>query len=564
MRRHPRLGRRRWAVSSLTAAGLLASLTTGIAQADDGQEKDAPGPIPVTITGPTNHDLSLQQGFPAEGEPSFEIGLRGPGEPVPDEDGGYTALHHGDFTVTIDATALEGVADVELPCGAEGLVATCSGTEIYAGEWPNPDWDVRLAAREGAEAGDTGLIRVTGAGEGLEFTEHTVNVLVDGPEFEMRRLSEPKGFEAGDTFRARTGFRNTGGVAADGVVLRISGSRGLTFPQRFSNCAYGVESEDHVVRMRRVAVCTFEGDFAPGEAYQVATPVKVSTAGFALGEILDYRFSGLVAGELPGAGSYEWGDGEKLTLEPATGSSTYTDWATLDLATHNTFDLDLTGERVDGAKDDVVTVDVALHNRGPAWWARLRAGGSEPVAFDVEVPEGATVTKSPSSCGPRGGDAGDTVYRCWTATPFLENQQRAFPFELRIDEVVEGAKGRVFFPRGAHRDEGDPANDDGWIVLNGTGDEETPGDTGGSDGTGDADGSDDGSDGDDATADGGSGGDAGDDADGTGTDGDSLALTGTGALALGGFALALLAAGGVLFAVRRRHAATVTTDDAAA
>lgn len=570
MRRDARPGRRRSALVGLTVAGLLATTTAGVAQAEDTDEPGAT--VPVSFTGPESYALSLQAQDPPPGESSFEIGLRAPGDPDPDGDGTSHPIHQGDWTVTIDATALDGVADVHLPCDAEGLVATCSGYEIYAGEVANQDWGIGLGVSGESAAGDTGAIVVTGQGEGLEFTRHTVDVLVGGPEFRMRRPVEPDGFAAGEVFKARMAFRNVGGVAADGVVLRFTGSRGLTFPQKFSNCAYAKENEDNLIHMRHVALCTFEGTFEAGAAYRVATPVKVKAAGFALRDTFAYRFTALDpadAGNLRGAGTYRQGGGKKLTLEPVQGGGTYVTYAEVDLPSSNTYDLDLVGDRVKGAQGETVQATVTLHNRGPAWIGALRSGG-EPVDFTVQVPEGATVVNTPADCSPKDRENGRVVsFWCGGDTPFVENTTREFTFGLRIDEVIEGALGEASFPGWEDPNEAKPGNDSGWIVLNGTGDEETPGDTAGTGGP-DDDGSGNGGSGgsDDATTDGGAAGgadDSGADA-GTDTDGGSLALTGTGAMTLGGFALALLAAGGALLVVRRRRAvpATVRTDDATA
>ncbi|MFV0135354.1 hypothetical protein ACLGIH_19405 [Streptomyces sp. HMX87] len=85
------------------------------------------------------------------------------------------------LSVTIDATALKDFADVELPCDVNGLVAVCDESSLYPGSTYNPSSNVRLDPKDGAEARDFGEIKVTGAGEGLEFNEHTVDVLVGGP-----------------------------------------------------------------------------------------------------------------------------------------------------------------------------------------------------------------------------------------------------------------------------------------------------------------------------------------------------------------------------------------------
>lgn len=470
MRNHSYRGLRLWAAGGLTAA-LLTAGTAGPAGAADGEPADA-APIPVAITGPDTYDLPLDAD-PAEGEPQLRIGLRGPGEdPEPDGDGIIWPLHHGEYTVTIDATGLEGVADVELPCDAEGLVAVCTEWELYAGESYNRDWGIGLTPAAGSEAGATGTITVTGRGEGLEFTGHSVDVRVGGPEFRTRRLTEPEGFAAGDTFRAPLGFYNVGGLPADGAVLRFSGTRGLSFPQEFRNCEYAVENEGSPWE-RRTALCTFEGTFEAGTAYRVATPVKVRTADFALQDAFSYGFTTLGAGEadrLRASGEYRRGKGGKLALRAVRDAdpADYVRYAELDLPTANTYDLDLTGDSAHGGAGETVAVDVTLENHGPAWLALLRSGG-EPVTFTVEAPEGATFTEVPEDCHPRYSDEGTRTgdYRCMAFTPLLESDRRDFAFELRIDEAVEGARGRVHLPEWWDRQDGDPSNNEDWIVLNG-------------------------------------------------------------------------------------------------
>jgi hypothetical protein len=581
VRRDSRPGRRRGALVGLTVAGLLATTTAGVAQAEN--EGDPAAPIPVAVTGPATFDLSLQAEPPEPGESSFEFGVRAPGPVDPDGDDQVEPVWDGKYTLTIDASGMKGVADVELPsdCEVTGLVAVCSDWFLFPGDARNGHWDVSLIPNEDSAVGDRGSIVVTGAGEGLDFTGHTVDVLVGGPEFTMKRLSVPQDFSAGSVYGADLGFRNVGGMASKGAVLRLSGSRGLSFPEKYSNCSYAVENEDNLIRMRRVVLCTFDGTYEPGAAYKVASPVKVKTADFALFEIFAYRFTAVAPAEakkLRDGANYRRGSGPELRLEQvASPQGEYTRFAELDFPRQNPYDLDLVGDRLQGEAGATVNATITMHNYGPAWIGSLRAGG-ESFMFTVDVPEGASVTKEPERCQPYGGEDGEGRDRflCWVGTPVLEKDKREYVFELRIDEVVEGANGRVAFPDRVYPNEGDPSNDTGWIVLNGNGDEETPGDTGGTggsdDGTPPGDGTDgtDGTDGsDDEATDGGTTGGGADDGtgtDGTDTDGGSLALTGSGAMTLGGFALALLAAGGALLVVRRRRAVPVTirTDDAAA
>ncbi|MFB7654953.1 MULTISPECIES: hypothetical protein [unclassified Streptomyces] len=559
----------RAAVAGAAAAGLAAGALAGVAHAADDQ-----APLPVTLTGPDKVDLALDGAEGEPGEPQIRLGLTGPGEYDPDSGTDPEPVPNDGYKVTIDATALGGFAKVRLPewCEADGLVAVCEENTLYPGDSYNPSWSVRLDLKDTAEAGDFGRIKVTGEGAGLAFNEHTVDVLVGGPELLKKKLpAEPEGFRAGDTYEAPLGFRNVGSMSADGVVLRFGGSRGLSFPDEYDNCSYAEENKDNLIRYQKVALCTFEGEFLPGTAYDLSEPVRVKTADFALGDIFHYGFDAVgakEAGALRSGADYRQGTGRTLTLEPAGSgdAADYAKYAEIDLPTRNTYDLDLTGARVAGAQGETVTVDIGLSNHGPAWIGALRSGG-EPLGFTVRIPEGASVVDSP--CRPVNGET-PSQYLCWADTPFLEDDRRDYRFKLRIDKVVEGAKGKISLPEWDNPREGDPSNDTGWIVLNGTGDEETPGDTGGTTGgTGTTGGS--GSTGGTGTA-GGSGS-----AGGTGTtggsgttggttggqspqggDGGLLASTGSPALLASAGAALALAAGCVLFAVaRRRRAAGV-------
>ncbi|MFF0586260.1 hypothetical protein ACFYWD_09865 [Streptomyces sp. NPDC003781] len=563
----------RAAVAGAAAAALAAAGPAGVAHAADGQ-----APLPVTITGPDKVDLALDGAEGEPGQPQIELGLTGPGEYDPDSDTDPEPIPNSGYRITIDATALKGFAKVGLPdsCAVDGLVAVCEESSLYPGDVYNPSWDIRLDLLDTAEAGDHGRIEVTGEGEGLVFNEHTVDVLVGGPELLKKKLpAEPAGFRPGDTYDAPLGFRNVGSMPADGVVLRFTGSRGLSFPDSYDNCSYAEESEDDLIRYRHVALCTFDGEFLPGTAYELSEPVRVKTAEFALGDIFGYSFDAVgakEAGALRTGADHRQGSGRTLTLKPVKGgqSGDYTKYAEIDLPQQNTYDLDLTGARVAGEQGETVTVDVGLSNHGPAWLGGLRSGG-EPIGFSVRIPEGASVVDSP--CSPM-NDESPSEYLCFADTPFLEDDARTFPFKLRIDKVVAGAKGKIALPEYDNPWEGDPSNDTGWIVLNGTGDEETPGDsgggTGGSDsagGTGTTGGSD--STGGTGTAGGSDTGGAGTGATGTtgatgGTTGGQspqgggdglLASTGSTALFASAGAALALAAGGVLIVVARRRRA---------
>ncbi len=541
------------ATAVLLAAALATAGTAGLAQAAD------EAPIPVTITGTERLGLSLNGDPEEERQPQIELTLNAPGEVGEDEQ--PVPVHQDPYTVTIDATALKGFAEVELPCDVQpgGLIAVCEETDLYPGDRFNPYYDIRVDLLDGAKAGDAGKIKVTGAGEGLTFNQHDVDILVGGPEIRMKKLpAEPKGFKAGDVYEAPLAFRNFGSMSADGVLLRFSGSRGMSFPETYSNCTYKEENKDDLIRFRKVVECAFEGEFEPGAAYGVQTPVKVGTEDFALYDNFGYWFSALGAkkAEARVSGGAK-GTGPELKLQEIESGpvSQYGKYAAeIDIPSTNKYDLDLTGARVAGKKGETVKATIGFDNYGPAWLGSLRAGG-EPIGFYVEIPKGAKVAKAPDDCQEY---TSASKYLCWASTPFLEDTRRTYDFEFRIDEVVEGAKGRVFLPEreGGDPREGNPANDDGWIVLNGTGDEATPGDTGG--GSGDSGGSNGSGDGDNGGTDAGgtSGGSDEGTAGGAGADDGGLASTGSVALMASAAAAVALAAGGAFFVIARKRRTT--------
>ncbi|MEV1020241.1 hypothetical protein [Streptomyces sp. NPDC050264] len=544
------------AAFGLAAAAALSG--GGLAAAAPALAADAP--LTVAITGENRVDLSLQGDNGDETEPQVTLRLAAPGSDEPGDDGVIPVVHHGDYKIKIDAGGLKGVAAVKLPCAASGLTAECTGDEINAGEDYNRLGGIRLDIDSESAAGDFGSIKVTGEGEGVDFTPLTIDVLVGGPEFLGHKLTEPKGFKAGDTYEAPVGFRNAGGMAAEGAVLRFHGSRGLSFPGSHGNCAYKETTDGPLLRQGTDAICTFPGTYQAGTAYALAEPLKVKTADFALFDIVNYGFSAVAPAKakalLDGDG-YTPGTGAPLTLTEASGTAPadYTRYAELDLPSTNTYDLVLTGASAKGAVGDTVKAEIGFRNDGPGWLSAQRSGG-EPIGFTVEVPEGAKVTKAPDRCNSTTIEEGVKGYLCWVDTPLLEDAKLTFPFELRIDKVVKNAKGKVALPAWDNPSEPEQSNNTAWIVLNGTDDGQSAGgssdggpsgspspgasgDTSGSSGTSGNSGS--------------SGGASGEQGSGSGG---GLALTGAGGvLVIGGIAVVVLGLGAAVVLVMRRRAA---------
>ncbi|MDX3073580.1 hypothetical protein ACIP98_01905 [Streptomyces sp. NPDC088354] len=541
------------------ALAAVAVLAAGFGAAAPAVAADGT-PLPVTITGANRVDLSLQGGDDDPSEPQVTLRLAAPGDDEPGDDGVIPVVHEGEYKIRIDATALAGVAAVKLPCASSGLTAVCEGNTINAGELANRLGGIRLDLDSQSEAGDFGSIKVTGEGEGVAFTPLTIDVLVGGPELLGRSLTEPKGFAAGDTYDAPVGFRNAGGMAADGAVLRFHGSRGLSFPDSYGNCAYKQTTDGSLLYQGTDAICTFDGVYKPGTAYALAEPLKVKTAGYALGDVFSYGFSAVSAQKakaLLTGDDYTPGTGAPLTLKevPGAPAGDYTRYSELDLPSHNTYDLVLTGATARGGAGDTVKADIGFRNDGPAWISALRSGG-EPLGFTVGVPAGAKVTKSPSSCRSTTLNEGVKGYLCWVDTPLLENTKLSFPFELRIDTVVENAKAKITLPAWNNPVEPNQSNNTAWIVLNPRDDDGSSTDGSTSGGTSPSPSASPSSSDDGSSVSGGTSGDSGSASSGGDSGGGGLAFTGAGgALTIGGAALLTLGLGTAIVVVVRRKSA---------
>jgi hypothetical protein len=119
------------AVRRRTAAFALAALAaTALASPAHAAEQ----PLPVAVTGPDSVNLSLHPEADESAEPQIELGLRAPGEPIPDQDGVISPIHTGEYTVTVDARSLAGVAAVDFSGlgGWQGAPSTDSSPPVTA------------------------------------------------------------------------------------------------------------------------------------------------------------------------------------------------------------------------------------------------------------------------------------------------------------------------------------------------------------------------------------------------------------------------------------------------
>ncbi|MFE5209102.1 hypothetical protein [Streptomyces sp. NPDC056600] len=454
-----RLREKAWGALAV-AALLLGGTTANAGAATAGAEE----PLPVSV-GFSPERMDVRAGEFHELFPYLEV--PGP-EPEPDpETGAVPPVHDGPYTLTFDATGLDGVASVDLPCG-DGPVTTCSYDRMY---WPDfPVAVLSLLIDPDAAAGVTGVLTVTGQGEGLAFTSRPLTVRVLAPEpqepaYQERVLSAPPGFRAGDVFPAPLGFRNEG-ADGRGAILRVTGTRGLSFARAHDNCWYAEDTDGPPAGQGVEAVCVLPGVFEAGAPYELTEPFAVIARAFALHDTLAYTVvegGAARAEEMTAGGEYRQGTGAPLTVRraataPAAG---YADDVALVLPDSGVLALAATGDSARGGIGRTVTVEAGLRNAGPAWYSG--AGGGEELALVFHAPEGSTVTGVPDSCAP----VGDGVFRCVPGA-LAENSRRTFPFRLRIDRMVHDATGAVTLTGDLSHD-AHPADDIAAVVLNAVG-----------------------------------------------------------------------------------------------
>lgn len=370
-----------------------------------------------------------------------------------------------------------------------------------------------------------------------------------GPDVVFGKTAPIDGARPGSAASVPFSVKNAGDAPATGMALFLTGSQGLSFAEKYSNCIYEDTPAQDEGPAQVNAVCDIEQTLEPGVVYVPGEPLGVTVLDRALYEQLSLVVQA-DGDTFPDGAQHGGGADPVLRLveqEPQPGGAYGSGRLDVGITARNTADFALTGASVKGRAGDTVDAEVTFANKGPAW-ARNDVYGPIGV-FDVGIPRGTTVTGVPEFCLPLGPGgktlkktAGARTYRCTTPYDYAdEDSERSYVFGLRIDKVVRNATGTVAFVKGGHRwgtlpfDE-HRENNTAAVVVNASG-----GGAATSGGPG--------------SAAGGSGGTA----QGGGTGGpapqnDALADTGSGTtLLLGGTGAALLVAGGAALTSRRRR-----------
>ncbi|MFJ9036855.1 hypothetical protein ACIRF8_09755 [Streptomyces sp. NPDC102406] len=336
--------------------------------------------------------------------------------------------------LTVDVTGLSGVADIVWPanCSPDGTIAVCT----VDGRIPTSNVDavhLGIRAAAGAQKGAQGTIAykataTTPSGTIKSPDGSTTTVTVEsGPDLTLDDPGKIAGARPGSTLTWPLTVTNEGNETAHGYTLRMSASYGLGFATSYAQCSYRTEGGDAYAPMT-YATCAFEDDIAPGAHVELPEPLRVAVNDRALYERLD------------------------LSVEPAdeaTDIDSADNYVAQEILADNTADFAVHGADVTGGAGQTVTAEVGFENTGPAWFGNL--GSGDPAAVvEFRTPQGTTVTDAPSECVPRtltGGyypsRVGAPRYDCELPYWVAEDTERAFPFHLRVDTVVENAAGPV-------------------------------------------------------------------------------------------------------------------------
>ncbi|MGW7194261.1 peptidase, partial [Streptomyces sp. NPDC054838] len=466
-------------ISLLAACGLAALGTAAV-------PANAADPV-FPLVGPSALDLPLPVGGDGAREQRLSISLDHPATGTP-----FAGLF------TVDLRKVAGVATVrEHASGPSHQCIEREGELVCAYRGLPVSLELDVAAAKGAANGATGEITVTGKVPGATVTPVTTKVSVGGPDLVMREMKLKKELKPGESQPMPLVFANEGTQAAKGVVLELGTTRGMELVETYDNCRSRTAGDLTTV------LCAVEGDFVPGAVYELAgdSPLHVKATAHAYDDTLVYGIH--PAGDEPKAASWssKAATGRKLTAAPVKSAPAAPALRAVDLnpgdnrreftfRTENTADFATSPVSLKGNAGDTLKTAFVFENKGPAWIRAARP--ADPLARTVVVvPEGAKVTRKPEEClavdadgTKRAEQLGAPRYECALGNRVSESEKVVYPFDLKLEKVVEDAKGSVTVgdwgtaaPR-PHAFDPNAADNTAAVVINaksGTGTGPTPG-----------------------------------------------------------------------------------------
>ncbi|MEW2620173.1 hypothetical protein [Streptomyces sp. NPDC048106] len=364
-----------------------------------------------------------------------------------------------DFTVTVDATALEGQmklsGDPSACVEKQPLVLVCDGRELHGGEPLRPGDlldgpSLDFTALAAAKPGFTGEVKVFGEAGGARLGQTVFKAAVKdvGPVIDQGRDFSTT-TRPGTTVHPVVGFTHYSARPLKGVYVDITLSQGLSHTEEFSNCEYG-KRDDYGVEAR----CYVQTPVEPGGSYDF-DQLSLKVGGSALHDswrLYVREAAGRSSSPLTGV---HRGTGRELKLVPRAGGPGTMEFgeARGGVEVANSMDFAAVGDTVDGKAGQVVKVELGARNIGPATIANSMGEPGEGVTsyIDVKLPAGTTAVKAPDLCSPWNGSGdgkpGAKRYTCRQDYEgdfyFDAGQVTPFVFELRIDEPGALAPGSI-------------------------------------------------------------------------------------------------------------------------
>jgi hypothetical protein len=412
-------GLRRGACAGAVGALVAAGLGSGVAFADGEAQSDQ-----LWIQAPYEQSVTVAPDGATAQYRSLALGL----------------YHdNGDFTVTdgrltVDVSGLAGVAEVAWPGNCTpndaGTVAVCDTGDVPTRYSAQVQLKVRAAA--GAAVGAQGAIEysaeATGGPDGTltapEGNAETFVTVGSGPDLGIGAPQDVTGVAPGTSLTVPFSVTNTGNETAHGFTVRMWATYGLDVVTRYPKCTYTGPDDGGEYTPMTYVTCSFDSDVAPGATVELPQPLQLAVTDHALYERFDYEVQ-------PG--------GDVTDLD---GSDNGRSWH---INADNTADFAVHGTEVSGAAGDTVTAGFRFVNRGPAWVGNVASG--DPVAvIDYYLPPGTTATSVPGTCHTAWTSGDDPTighYACTLPLWAKPDLRVGFPFQLRIDQVVPDATGRV-------------------------------------------------------------------------------------------------------------------------
>ncbi|MFG2295106.1 hypothetical protein [Streptomyces sp. NPDC048603] len=421
-------------LSLLAAVGLIAAgagVPAGAAEHD------------FRLAGP-DHEVFLRP-FPKAGNPAPER--------IDFHVYGWEAPAPVDATYRVDLSGLKGIADVALPAVPANQGCVLAGSAVVCEPEGAPRQDVvslDVTAAKGTTGDETGTVTVTGRSAGVTIAPATTKVTVNGTDLALEKLPIKTEPAIGERQPVRPVVRNAGTTVLKRIEIGIYTSHGMELEGDYGNCL----SEKWRV------VCQVEGDFLPGTTYEVSseTPLALTANSGAFREDLFYQVGHDLEYKIqPRPKKPKL----KLVPRPAATALRTPDLTPGDnyhrtrLTVANSADLAVRDTTVTGRPGQTVRMPLGFRNDGPGWLENPYDdhidNRSFPGAFlDVLLPQGVSAAKAPYGCravdekgDPYSGDTPTRRYICESGQRLFRERKIDFPFELKIDKVVDGAKGSL-------------------------------------------------------------------------------------------------------------------------